>query len=73
MTVEALTSAFSSCIQYVREVFRLLGDGMAYENLGEDILHHAILWIRFVVERCEGGRGTNTRWAINRDQCRQMP
>ena len=49
-------------VQYVREVFRLLGDGMAYENLGEDIHHHAILWIRFVVEKCEGGRGTNTRW-----------
>lgn len=50
----------NSLTQYVREVFRLLGDGMAYENLGEDILHHAILWIRFVVERCEGGRGIHT-------------
>ena len=36
---------------------------MAYETLGEDIKDHAIMWIRFVVEKCEGGRGTNARSA----------
>ena len=51
-------------------MFRLLGDGMAYETLGNDILSHAILWIRFVEEKCERGRGTTTRWAINREAVR---
>ncbi len=49
-------------IQYVREVFRLLGDDMAYSNLGVKALDYAGVWMRFVLEKCDRGRGTKPRY-----------
>ena len=48
-------------MQYVREVFRLVGDEMAYSELGERILDYAQLWMRFVLDKCDRGRGTRPR------------
>ena len=48
-------------LQYVREVFRLLGDDMAYRELGEQSLEYAIVWIHFVLDKCDRGRGTRPR------------
>lgn len=44
-------------LQYVRELFRLLGEDLAYEKLGREMLSYAQLWMGFVVEHCERGRG----------------
>ena len=49
-------------MQYVREVFRLLGDDMAYSELGEQALDYALQWIRFVLDKCDRGRGTRPRY-----------
>ena len=51
-------------MQYVREVFRLLGDDMAYQELGKLALDYALVWIRFVLGKTERGRGTRPRWVI---------
>jgi len=49
-------------LQYVREVFRLLGDDMAYRELGDQALDFTLLWIQqFVLPKCERGRGTRPR------------
>ena len=48
---------FYLTFQYIRELFRLLGEDLAYEMLGKDMLLYAQLWMRFVVEHCERGRG----------------
>ena len=37
---------------YVRDVFRLVGEELAYRELGDDIL---------VLEKCDRGRGTRPR------------
>ncbi len=49
-------------MQYVREVFRLLGDDMAYAELGEQALDYALVWIQFVLDKCDRGRGTRPRY-----------
>ena len=48
----------------MREVFRLLGDDMAYQELGKLALDYALVWIRFVLGKTERGRGTRPRWVI---------
>ena len=49
-------------LQYVREVFRLLGDDMAYRELGDQALEFTLTWIQqFVLPKCERGRGTRPR------------
>ncbi len=46
----------------MREVFRLIGDDMAYRELGEQALSYALTWIQqFVLSKCERGRGTRPR------------
>ena len=49
-------------VQYVREVFRLLGDDMAYGELGEQAMDYTLKWIDFVLNKCERGRGTLPRY-----------
>ena len=49
-------------VQYVREVFRLLGDDLAYQELGDDIMDYAQQWMRFVIDKCDRGRGTRLRY-----------
>ena len=48
-------------LQYIREVFHLVGDDMAYSELGKMILHYSQLWMRFVLEKCDGGTGVKPR------------
>ncbi len=35
---------------------------MAYAELGEQALEYALVWIRFVLEKCDRGRGTRPRY-----------
>ena len=54
--------AWCDVVQYVRDVFRLLGDDKAYKELGEQALDYTLTWIDFVLEKCERGRGTPPRF-----------
>ena len=44
-------------MQYIHEVFRLVGDEMTYGKLGEQIRNYAQLWMTFVLEKCDKGKG----------------
>ena len=48
-------------VQYVREVFHLVGDEMAYSKLGKGVLDYAEIWMRFVLDKCDRGAGTPPR------------
>ena len=48
-------------MQYIRDVFRLVGEDLAYRELGDQIMEYAQLWMRFVFEKCERGRGQRPR------------
>ena len=52
----------------MRDVFRLVGEEMAYRELGDQILEYAQLWMRFVLEKCERGRGTRPRCVCVRER-----
>ena len=43
-------------------MFRLVGEELAYSELGSAVLEYAQLWMRFVLEKCDRGRGTRPRW-----------
>ena len=49
-------------MQYIRDMFRLVGEELAYDELGSAVLEYAQLWMRFVLEKCDRGRGTRPRW-----------
>ena len=44
-------------VQYIHEVFRLVGDEMTYGELGEQIRNYAQLWMTFVLKKCDKGKG----------------
>ena len=51
----------SLLLQYIREVFHLVGEEMAYSELGKMILRYSQFWMRFVLEKCDGGTGVKPR------------
>lgn len=38
---------------------------MAYQELGDDTMDYAQLWVRFVLEKCDRGRGTRPRYKVH--------
>jgi mitogen-activated protein kinase kinase kinase 4 len=58
----AMDTCFNLGFEHVRDVFRLVGEELAYRELGATILEYSQLWIRFVMYKCEHRLGEKPRW-----------
>lgn len=47
--------------QYVLDVFCLVGEELAYRELGLSILEYSQLWIKFVLDKCKRDLGEKPR------------
>ncbi|XP_031553108.1 mitogen-activated protein kinase kinase kinase 4-like isoform X3 [Actinia tenebrosa] len=61
-TVETMYGCFNFGFEYLKEIARLVS-GDPRKKLGKYMLCFARKWIKFVMEKCERGRGTRPRWA----------
>ncbi|XP_072162265.1 mitogen-activated protein kinase kinase kinase 4 isoform X2 [Bemisia tabaci] len=59
---EVLNQLFKFAFEYYKEVFRMTSNCM-HTQFSECIIGLANLWINFVKERCEQGRGLKPKWA----------
>ncbi|XP_038048070.1 mitogen-activated protein kinase kinase kinase 4-like isoform X1 [Patiria miniata] len=59
---DTMHQCFSVSFDYHKEVTRLLS-GEARQKLAESVQNLAQMWMSFVLEKCERGRGTRPRWA----------
>ncbi|XP_071800919.1 mitogen-activated protein kinase kinase kinase 4-like [Asterias amurensis] len=59
---ETMHQCFSVGFDYHKEVTRLLS-GEARQKLAKSIQNLAHMWMKFVLETCEKGRGTRPSWA----------
>ncbi|XP_022089854.1 mitogen-activated protein kinase kinase kinase 4-like [Acanthaster planci] len=59
---DTMHQCFSVSFDYHKEVTRLLS-GEARQKLAESMQNLAHMWMTFVLEKCERGRGTRPRWA----------
>ncbi|XP_033099180.1 mitogen-activated protein kinase kinase kinase 4-like [Anneissia japonica] len=59
---ETMHKCFAVGFEYHKEVARLLS-GELRQRLGKTSLAFAISWMKFVVDKCEKGKGRKPRWA----------
>ncbi|XP_070567401.1 mitogen-activated protein kinase kinase kinase 4-like isoform X2 [Ptychodera flava] len=59
---ETMHRGFNLGFEYHKEVSRLVTDE-AWQKLGKELLDFATKWMKFVLDKCERGRGTRPRWA----------